>query len=130
MFTLCFSPAKCPPQAEPHTEEDIRDTLQPIAQILQNSGEYERAGAVLREWIGVSSEPTAARDAFCGLLEASPSGLASLEFASNSKGHWKKNVDRRMFERVIALAVEDHRHAAVLSINLSQMRIGGVCRLP
>ena len=85
---------------------------------------------MLREWIGVSSEPTAARDAFCGLLEASPSGLASLEFVSNSKGHWKKNVDRRMFERVIALAVEDHRHAAVLSINLSQMRIGGVCRLP
>ena len=82
---------------------------------------------MLREWIGVSSEPTAARDAFCGLLEASPSGLASLEFASNSKGHWKKNVDRPTFERVIALAAEDHRRAAVISINLSERNIGGVC---
>ena len=102
--------------------------MQPIAQILQDSRDFERAGAVLREWIGVSYKPSAARDAFCDLLEASPAGLASLDFTSNSKGHWKKNVDRRMFERVIALAVEDHRRAAVLSINLSQMRIGGVCR--
>ena len=85
---------------------------------------------MLREWIGVSSEPSAAREAFCDLLEASPAGLASLEFSSNSKGHWKKNVDRPTFERVVALAVEDHRRAAVLSINLSEMRIEGVCRLP
>ena len=83
---------------------------------------------MLREWIGVSDEPAAARDAFCALLEASPAGLASLEFASNSKGHWKENnVDRPYIERVIALAAEDHRRAAVISINLSERNIGGVC---
>ena len=82
---------------------------------------------MLREWIGVSDEPAAARDAFCSLLEASPAGLASLEFASNSKGHWKRtNIDRPTFERVVALAAEDHRRAAVISINLSEQIIGGV----
>ena len=106
-----------------HTEEDKHDTLQPIAHLLMDAGDFESAAKVLREWCGVSSSP-AAREAFCDLLEAS-TGLASLEFASSSKGHWKEKLDCFTFERIVVFAAEDHRRAATRVINLAKHQIGG-----
>ena len=99
----------------------------PIAQILKESGDWESAAQVTREWCGVSDAP-AARDAFCELFEASPGGVASLEFTMDTKGHWHHTLDRGTFDRIIALAAEDRRRSAVLRINLRRHKIGGSCR--
>ena len=97
----------------------------PIAQILQEGNRFDDAGNVLREWCGVS-DASAARDAFCELLEASPAGLASLEFTMNTKRHWGRNMDRASFDRIMALATEDHRRSTVLRINFGgHEKIGG-----
>ena len=96
----------------------------PIAQILQEGNRFDDAGYVLREWCGVS-DASAARDAFCELLEASP-GLMSLEFTMDTKGHWHHKLDRAAFDRIMALATEDHRRSAVLRINFQgHEKIGG-----
>ena len=116
-------------QATEHTEDEKRGTLLPIAQILQESGRFDDAGGVLREWCGVS-DASAARDAFCELLEASPAGLTSLEFTMDTKGHWGHNIDRASFDRIMALAIEDHRRSAVLRINFEgHEKIGGAQEL-
>ena len=106
-------------QATEHTEEEKSGTLMPIAQILQESNRFDDAAEVLREWCGVS-DASAALDAFCALLEACPAGLASLEFSMDTKKHWrreKKNWTIAAFNRLIALATEDHRRSAVRRIN-------------
>ena len=90
----------------------------PIAQILQEGNRFDDAGDVLREWCGVS-DASAARDAFCELLEASP-GLVSLEFTMDTKGHWGYNMDRAAFDRIMALATEDQRRSAVLRVNFKE----------
>ena len=72
----------------------------PISRILREGGRFDDAAGVLREWCGVS-DASAATDAFCELLEASP-GLMSLEFTMDTKGHWRRNwVDRAMFDRIM-----------------------------
>ena len=97
----------------------------PISQILREGGRFDDAAGVLREWCGVS-DASAATDAFCELLEASPAGLTSLEFTMDTKGHWRRNwVRRAMFDRIMALATEDHRRSAVLRINFARHKIGG-----
>ena len=97
----------------------------PISQILREGGRFDDAAGVLREWCGVS-DASAARDAFCELLEASPAGLTSLEFTMDTKGHWGRNMDRASFDRIMALATEDHRRSAVLRINFEgHEKIGG-----
>ena len=118
-------------QATEHTEEEKRGTLMPIAQILQEGGRYDDAADVLREWCGVSDAP-AALDAFCELLEASPAGLVSLEFTMDTKGHWhheqtygRDTLDRAAFDRIMALATEDHRRFAVLRVDFSRHAIQG-----
>ena len=95
----------------------------PISQILREGGRFDDAAGVLREWCGVS-DASAALDAFCELLEASP-GLSSLEFTMDTKGHWGRNMDCASFDRIMALATEDHRRSAVLRINFARHTIGG-----
>ena len=111
------------PQVVEHTPDEVRSTLMPIAQILEEGGKFEDAGEVVREWCGVSDAP-AARDAFCDVLEAS-SGIESLEFTMDTKRHWRFKLDRGTFDRIIALAVEGRRRSAALRINLVGHRIGG-----
>ena len=66
----------------------MRDTLGPIAEILQEAGDFEAAAKVLCEWLGVSAAPDG-REAFCKLLETSPAGIAcALDFSLDTKGHW------------------------------------------
>ena len=113
--------------ASQHTEEEVRDTLGPIAKILQEAGEFERGAKVLREWVGVSASRNA-REAFCKLLKASPAGIAcALEWTLDTKGHWFRNhrLDRGFVDRVVALAVEDRRRAAVVRVCLRGREIGG-----
>ena len=108
----------------------MRETLQPIAKILEEAGEFEPAGMVLREWVGVSGS-SAAREAFVELLEKSPAGLeCALDFFLDTKRHWfrEHKLDRGTFDRAVALATEDHRRAAVVRVSLSDHEIGG--RLP
>ena len=105
----------------------MRETLQPIAKILEEAGEFEPAGMVLREWVGVSGS-SAAREAFVELLEKSPAGLeCALDFVLDTKRHWfeRHKLDRGTFDRAVALAAEDHRRAAVVRVSLSEHRIGG-----
>ena len=98
----------------------------PISRILREGGRFDDAAGVLREWCGVS-DASAARDAFCELLEASPAGLASLEFTMDTKGHWRHKLDRAAFDRIMALATEDHRRSAVLRVNFAgHKKIGGM----
>ena len=113
--------------ASQHTEEEVRDTLGPIAKILQEAGEFEPGAKVLREWVGVSASRNA-REAFCKLLKASPAGIAcALEWTLDTKGHWFRNhrLDRGFVDRVVALAVEDRRRAAVVRVCLKGRGIGG-----
>ena len=108
----------------------MRETLQPIAKILEEAGEFEPAGMVLREWVGVSGS-SAAREAFVELLEKSPTGLkCALDFTPDTKRHWfgKHKLDRGTFDRAVAFAKEDHRRAAVVRVSLREQRIRG--RLP
>ena len=108
----------------------MRDTLGPIAEILQEAGEFERAAKVLREWVGVSASPAAA-EAFVELLKRSPAGLAcALDFSPDTKRHWfrENKLDRDTFDRAVALATEEHRRAAVVRVSLRDNEIGG--RLP
>ena len=105
----------------------MRDTLGPIAEILQEAGDFEAAAKVLCEWLGVSAAPDG-REAFCKLLEASPVGIAcALEWTLDTKGHWfgKHKLDRDTFDRIVALATEEHRRAAVVRVSLSGHWIGG-----
>ena len=111
-------------QVVAHTDADVQETLQPISRILSEVGDDERALFVLREWCGVSAAP-AAREAFCKALEASPAGVESLEFTMLSKGHWCHHLDRRTFERIVALSVEDRRRAMVLRVNLKGHKLEG-----
>ena len=99
----------------------------PISQILEEGGKFDDAALVLREWCGVSASPEAqreARAAFCELLERSP-GVASLEFTLDTKGHWRHDLDRGTFDRIVALAVEDRRRFAVLRINFRGHTLSG-----
>ena len=108
----------------------MRDTLGPIAEILQEAGDFEPTAKVLREWVGVSAAPDG-REAFCKLLETSPAGIAcALDFSPDTKGHWfgEHKLDRDTFDRIVALATEEHRRAAVVRVNLFNHEIGG--RLP
>ena len=108
----------------------MRDTLGPIAEILQEAGDFEPTAKVLREWVGVSAAPDG-REAFCKLLEASPVGIAcALDFSPDTKRHWfgKHKLDRDTFDRIVALATEEHRRAAVVRVSLRDHEIGG--RLP
>ena len=108
----------------------MRDTLKPIAEILREAGEWERAARVTREWVGVSASPAAA-EAFVELLKRSPGGLAcALDFSPDTKRHWfrENKLDRDTFDRVVALATEEHRRAAVIRVSLRGNKIGG--RLP
>ena len=106
----------------------MRETLQPIAKILEEAGEFEPAGMVLCEWVGVSRS-SAAREAFVELLEKSPTGLeCALDFVLDTKRHWFGELDRGTFDRAVALAAEDNRRAAVVRVSLREHRIGG--RLP
>merc|ERR1719238_1842309 len=74
-----------PPQ---HTEDEMRETLQPIAKILEEAGQFEPGGMVMREWVGVSGS-SAACEAFVQLLEKSPAGLeCALDFVLDTKRHW------------------------------------------
>ena len=106
----------------------MRDTLKPIAEILREAGEWERAARVTREWVGVSAAPDAP-EAFCELLEASPVGIAcALEFTLGTKRHWfrRRKLDHRTVDRIVlALAAEEHRRAAVLRVSLGGRKIGG-----
>ena len=105
----------------------MRDTLGPIAEILQEAGDFEPTAKVLREWVGVSAAPDG-REAFCKLLEASPVGIAcALDFSPDTKGHWfgKHKLDRDTFDRIVALATEEHRRAAVVRVSLRFHKIGG-----
>ena len=105
----------------------MRDTLGPIAEILQEAGDVEPAAKVLREWVGVSAAPDG-REAFCKLLETSPAGIAcALEWTLDTKGHWfgKHKLARDTFDRIVALAVEEHRRAAVVRVSLRNHKIGG-----
>ena len=112
-------------QATEHTEDEKSGTLMPISRILREGGRFDDAAGVLREWFGVS-DASAATDAFCELLEASPAGLTSLEFTMDTKRHWGRNMDRASFDRIMALATEDHRRSAVLRINFGgHAKIGG-----
>ena len=113
--------------ASQHTEEEARDTLGPISRIFKEKGEFEQAAKALRERVGVSAAPDA-RDAFCELLKASPAGLkCALEFSLDTKDHWfrEHKLDRGTFDRILALAVEDHRQAAVTRVSISNHKIGG-----
>ena len=108
----------------------MRDTLGPIAEILQEAGDFEPTAKVLCEWVGVSAAPDG-REAFCKLLEASPVGIAcALDFSPDTKGHWfgEHKLDRDTFDRIVALATEEHRRAAVVRVSLRDNKIGG--RLP
>ena len=109
----------------------MRDTLKPIAEILREAGEWERAARVTREWVGVSAAPDAP-EAFCELLEASPVGIPfALEFTLDTKRHWfrRHKLDRRTVDRILlAIAAEEHRRAAVVRVSLRDNKIGG--RLP
>ena len=106
----------------------MRDTLKPIAEILREAGEWERAARVTREWVGVSAAPDG-REAFCKLLEASPVGIAcALEFTLDTKRHWfrRHKLDRRTVDRILlAIAAEEHRRAAVVRVSLQSHKIGG-----
>ena len=105
----------------------MRDTLGPIAEILQEAGDFEAAAKVLCEWLGVSAAPDG-REAFCKLLEASPVGIAcALDFSPDTKGHWfgDHKLDRDTFDRIVALATEEHRRAAVVRVSLRGRKIGG-----
>ena len=126
LFLRPPSPKK-PPQ---HTEVEVRETLQPIAKIQEEAGDIESAAMVLREWVGVSASPAAAA-AFVELLKRSPAGLAcALDFSPDTKRHWfrENKLDRDTFDRVVALATEEHRRAAVVRVSLEDHKIGG--RLP
>ena len=108
----------------------MRETLQPIAKIQEEAGDIESAAMVLREWVGVSASPAAA-EAFVELLKRSPAGLAcALDFSPDTKRHWfrENKLDRDTFDRVVALATEEHRRAAVVRVSLRDNKIGG--RLP
>ena len=108
----------------------MRETLQPIAKILEEAGQFEPGGMVMREWVGVSGS-SAAREAFVELLEKSPAGLeCALDFVLDTKRHWfrRHKLDRGTFDRAVALATEDHRRAAVVRVSLRGHGIGG--RLP
>ena len=108
----------------------MRETLQPIAKILEEAGQFEPGGMVMREWVGVSGS-SAAREAFVELLEKSPAGLeCALDFTPDTKRHWFRGhqLDRGTFDRAVALATEDHRRAAVVRVSLRDQEIGG--RLP
>ena len=108
----------------------MRETLQPIAKIQEEAGDIESAAMVLREWVGVSASPAAA-EAFVELLKRSPAGLAcALDFSPDTKRHWfrENKLDRDTFDRVVALATEEHRRAAVVRVSLRENKIGG--RLP
>ena len=114
--------------ASQQVEEEMRNTFMPIARVLFEAGQYEHAGLALREWSGVSAAP-AAREAFCECLEKSPAGLeCALEFTVNTKNHWfrEHRVDRATFERIVALAAEDHRMAAVTLVCIDDHQLGGV----
>ena len=106
----------------------MRDTLKPIAEILREAGEWERAARVTREWVGVSAAPDAP-EAFCELLEASPVGIPfALEFTLDTKRHWfrRHKLDRRTVDRILlAIAAEEHRRAAVVRVSLRGRKIGG-----
>ena len=105
----------------------MRDTLGPIAEILQEAGDFEAAAKVLCEWLGVSAAPDG-REAFCKLLETSPAGIArALDFSPDTKGHWfgDHKLDRDTFDRIVALATEEHRRAAVVRVSLYEHGIGG-----
>ena len=106
----------------------MRDTLGPIAKILQEAGEFEPGAKVLREWVGVSAAPDAP-EAFCELLEASPVGIpCALDFTPDTKRHWfrRRNLDRRTVDRILlAIAAEEHRRAAVVRVSLGGREIGG-----
>ena len=114
--------------ASEHTEDEVRDTLKPIAEILREAGEWERAARVTREWVGVSAAPDAP-EAFCELLEASPVGIpCALEFTLDTKRHWfrRHKLDRRTVDRILlAIAAEEHRRAAVVRVSLRGRKIGG-----
>ena len=101
--------------ASEHAEDEVRDTLKPIAEILREAGEWERAARVTREWVGVSAAPDAP-EAFCELLEASPVGIPfALEFTLDTKRHWfrRRRLDHRTVDRIVlAIAAEEHRRAA------------------
>ena len=111
-----------------HTEDEVRDTLGPIAEILQEAGDFEAAAKVLCEWLGVSAAPDG-REAFCKLLEASPVGIPfALEFTLDTKRHWfrRHKLDRRTVDRILlAIAAEEHRRAAVVRVSLQRHEIGG-----
>ena len=112
-----------------HTEDEVRDTLAPIAEILQEAGDFEAAAKVLCEWFGVSAALDG-REAFCKLLETSPAGIAcALDFSPDTKGHWFRHhkLDRDTFDRIVALATEEHRRAAVARVSLQFHKIGGCC---
>ena len=105
----------------------MRDTLGPIAEILQEAGDFEAAAKVLCEWLGVSAAPDG-REAFCKLLETSTAGVAcALDFSPDTKGHWfgDHKLDRDTFDRIVALATEEHRREAVVRVSLSNHKIGG-----
>ena len=114
--------------ASEHTEDEVRDTLKPIAEILREAGEWERAARVTREWVGVSAAPDAP-EAFCELLEASPVGIPfALEFTLDTKRHWfrRHKLDHRTVDRIVlAIAAEEHRRAAVVRVSLGRRKIGG-----
>ena len=114
--------------ASEHTEDEVRDTLKPIAEILREAGEWERAARVTREWVGVSAAPDAP-EAFCELLEASPVVIPfALEFTLDTKRHWfrRHKLDRRTVDRILlAIAAEEHRRAAVVRVSLGGRKIGG-----
>ena len=114
--------------ASQHTEDEVRDTLGPIAEILQEAGDFEPTAKVLREWVGVSAAPDAP-EAFCELLEASPVGIpCALEFTLDTKRHWfrRHKLDRRTVDRILlAIAAEEHRRAAVVRVSLGRRKIGG-----
>ena len=105
----------------------MRETLQPIAKILEEAGQFEPGGMVMREWVGVSGS-SAAREAFVELLEKSPAGLeCALDFVLDTKRHWfrEHKLDRGTFDRAVALATEEHRRAAVVRVSLRRHKIGG-----
>ena len=114
--------------ASEHTEDEVRDTLKPIAEILREAGEWERAARVTREWVGVSAAPDAP-EAFCELLEASPVSIPfALEFTLDTKRHWfrRHKLDRRTVDRILlAIAAEEHRRTAVVRVSLRGREIGG-----
>ena len=106
----------------------MRETLQPIAKILEEAG-----GANPPGWCCASGRRVGVvgrERAFVELLEKSPAGLeCALDFVLDTKRHWfgAQARPRHLRPRRRARA-EDHRRAAVVRVSLANEGSEAACR--